>query len=386
MVAGKAFFPMITVLFVDDEPALLDVSRLYLEKTGDIKVDTCYSAEQALECLKSRTYDTIVSDYEMPGMNGISLLKTVRKIGIETPFIIFTGRGREQIVIEALNSGADFYLQKGGDPRSQFAELVHKIRLAVERSRRERALAITRYAVEKAGVPVFWFDSRGRVLYANASGCAHLGYSIQELCLLHISDLDPFFSVQEWSQFVDRLKSHEKMTLHLIMKTKGGQDMPLPFSFSWGEFGGKTIIFAFSSPRTGKEWNEIWKKGLSSYQILLADAIPLIYMEISPSGEFLFQNSAARAFFGHCNPIETRTRCTIFDFTVKGQHKSLAELLSRFRMANEEELGELSLVRHDGKTCTFLFKTGLCPDPRGFKRTYFIEIPSEAIGKNSHSP
>lgn len=247
---------MITVLFVDDEPALLDVSKLYLEKSGEIKVDTCYSAEQALECLRSQTYDAIVSDYEMPGMNGIALLKTVRNLGIETPFIIFTGRGREQIVIEALNSGADFYLQKGGDPRSQFAELVHKIRLAVERFRREGALEVTRYSVEKAGVPIFWFDSRGRVLYANESGCALLGYSIQELCLLHIGDIDPFLSLPEWAEFVERLKSHEKMELHLIMKTKERQDLSLPVSFSWGEFGGKTIIFAYSYPRTGKEENE----------------------------------------------------------------------------------------------------------------------------------
>lgn len=373
MVAWKAFFPMITVLFVDDEPALLDVSKLYLEKGGEIKVDTCYSAEQALEFLRTQTYDVIVSDYEMPGMNGITLLKTVRNLGIETPFIIFTGRGREQIVIEALNSGADFYLQKGGDPRSQFAELIHKIRLAVERFRREGALEVTRYSVEKAGVPIFWFDSRGRVLYANESGCALLGYSIQELCLLRIGDIDPFLSLPEWTQFVERLKSHEKMILHLIMMTKGGQKLPLPVSFSCGEFGGKTIIFAYSYPRTGKEENEDWKKGLSSYRHMLADAIPGIYMEVSPSGEIFFQNSTARVFFGPCDPVESRKRCTLFDLTVKGQHRSLAEVLSRIRLAGEEELVELSLVRHDGTPCTLLFKTGVCPGPRGIDGTYFIE-------------
>lgn len=365
---------MITVLFVDDEPALLDVSKLYLEKSGEIKVDTCYSAEQALECLRSQTYDVIVSDYEMPGMNGIALLKTVRNLGIETPFIIFTGRGREQIVIEALNSGADFYLQKGGDPISQFAELIHKIRLAVERFRREGALEVTRYSVEKAGVPIFWFDSRGRVLYANESGCALLGYSIQEICLLQINDIDPFLSVPEWAQFVERLKLHEKMELHLIMKTKGKQNLPLPVSFSWGEFGGKIIIFAYSYPRTVKEGHEAWKKGLSSHQHVLAEAIPGIYMEVSPSGEFFFQNSAARAFFGLRNPVESRTRCTLFDLTVNGQHRSLAEVLSRMRVAGEEELIELSLIRHDGKPCTFLFKTGVCRGPRWIDGTYFIEF------------
>ena len=56
------------------------------------------------------------------------------------PFILFTGRGREEVVIEALNSGADFYLQKGGEPVAQFKELEHKVKEAVRRARAENAL------------------------------------------------------------------------------------------------------------------------------------------------------------------------------------------------------------------------------------------------------
>jgi len=248
----EGIFPMITVLFVDDEPPLLDVSRLYLEKTGEIKVDTCYSAEQALEVLRGRVYDVIISDYEMPGMDGISFLKTVRKLGIDTPFIIFTGRGREHVVIEALNSGADFYIQKGGDPRSQFAELIHSVKLAAERFRREGALQVTRYSVERAGIPILCFNRRGNVVYANTSACAALGYSSRELCLLHAADLDPFLSPSEWSHFVDRLELHEKMTLHLVMRTKSGQDLPVPVSFSWGEFRGRALVFAYAFPRAAE--------------------------------------------------------------------------------------------------------------------------------------
>ena len=58
----------------------------------------------------------------MPGMDGIELLKRVRKSFGNVPFILFTGRGREEVVIEAINNGVDFYLQKGGDPKAQFAD------------------------------------------------------------------------------------------------------------------------------------------------------------------------------------------------------------------------------------------------------------------------
>jgi DNA-binding response OmpR family regulator len=126
---------MISVLYVDDEPVLLEVGKVYLERSGQFRVDTLASAPAALEIMKTRSYDAIVSDYQMPEMNGIAFLKTVRKTWPTLPFIIFTGRGREEVVVEALNSGADHYLQKGGEPRSQFAELGHVITRSVERKR-----------------------------------------------------------------------------------------------------------------------------------------------------------------------------------------------------------------------------------------------------------
>jgi len=122
----------ISLLYVDDDPGLLEICKLFLEQSGQIHVDLLSSAQSALEKLKSCTYDAIISDYQMPGMDGITFLKTLRSQENFIPFILFTGRGREEIVIEALNNGADFYLQKGGDPESQFAELEHKIKLVVE--------------------------------------------------------------------------------------------------------------------------------------------------------------------------------------------------------------------------------------------------------------
>lgn len=126
---------MISVLYVDDEPVLLDLAKQFLEQTNEIHVDTLDSAQEALETIRTTPYDVILSDFQMPEMNGIAFLKTVRAEHPLLPFIIFTGRGREEIVIEALNNGADHYLQKGGDPGSQFAELKHTIRRAVERKR-----------------------------------------------------------------------------------------------------------------------------------------------------------------------------------------------------------------------------------------------------------
>lgn len=126
---------MYSVLYVDDEPALLDIGRIYLEKSGHFHVDVAESVDEAIIKLKTRTYDAIVSDYQMADTDGIQFLRIIREQYRDIPFILFTGRGREEVVIEALNSGADFYLQKGGEPKSQFAELDYKIRTAIDRRR-----------------------------------------------------------------------------------------------------------------------------------------------------------------------------------------------------------------------------------------------------------
>ena len=120
----------ISVLYVDDEPGLLEIGKLFLEESG-FKVDTTVYPKEVVNLIKKNSYEAIVSDYQMPGMNGIELVKAVREEFPVLPFILFTGRGREDVVIEAINNKVDFYLQKGGNPNPQFAELAHKIRKAV---------------------------------------------------------------------------------------------------------------------------------------------------------------------------------------------------------------------------------------------------------------
>lgn len=131
---------MFTVLYVDDEPGLLEIGKLFLERDGQFNVDTITSAPAALALMDTKVYDAIIADYQMPDMDGIQFLKKVRISGNTIPFILFTGRGREEIVIQALNEGADFYLQKGGDPLVQFTELAHQVRQAVQQRRAEASI------------------------------------------------------------------------------------------------------------------------------------------------------------------------------------------------------------------------------------------------------
>ncbi len=130
----------IRILYVDDELGLLEIAKLYLEESGEFSVTTIDSVSAALDLLGKEKFDVIISDYQMPGKDGIQFLVEVRTRFGKIPFILFTGKGREEVVIQAINSGADFYLQKGGEPESQFAELSHKTHSAISRKRADEAL------------------------------------------------------------------------------------------------------------------------------------------------------------------------------------------------------------------------------------------------------
>ncbi|MCU0632899.1 MAG: response regulator [Methanolinea sp.] len=176
---------MISVLYVDDEPDLLDLGKVFLQREKDFSVDTFQSAPQALDRISTHTYDAIVSDYLMPGMDGLTLLKKIRGSGNPVPFIMFTGRGREEVVVEAFTSGASFYLQKGGNPVVQFAELSHKIRQAVEKRRAEERVRQMQWewehifnAVEN---PITVLAPDHRIIAANRATLEALGLAEAEV-------------------------------------------------------------------------------------------------------------------------------------------------------------------------------------------------------------
>ena len=130
----------IRALLVDDDAAYLEVLRFFLEREGSIESETATSAREALDMLSKKEYDAIVSDYLMPDMDGLELLKIIRLQGKDVPFIMLTGRGREDVAIQAINSGADFYIQKGGDPKAQYADLSNMIKRSAQQRRAESSV------------------------------------------------------------------------------------------------------------------------------------------------------------------------------------------------------------------------------------------------------
>jgi len=117
------------ILHVDDDETFLFLAEKYFQKyASDFKLFQAMSANDGLAIIEKEQLDAIVCDFQMPVKDGLELLQELRNSGNQIPFIIFTGRGREEIAIEALNLGANYYVKKGGDAESQYVELIHIIR------------------------------------------------------------------------------------------------------------------------------------------------------------------------------------------------------------------------------------------------------------------
>ncbi|CCQ36192.1 receiver box response regulator [Natronomonas moolapensis 8.8.11] len=128
------------VLLVDDDPSLADLMASQLADIGDrfsIRVET--DPSDALEAVETGRFDCVVSDHHMPRMTGLELLRYVREMDPDLPFILFTARGSEEIASEAVSEGVTDYFRKrrGSD---QWHVLANRIENAAARYRAEEAV------------------------------------------------------------------------------------------------------------------------------------------------------------------------------------------------------------------------------------------------------
>ncbi|OLS27043.1 MAG: Sporulation kinase A [Candidatus Heimdallarchaeota archaeon LC_3] len=166
------FSPIIEILHVDDEEHFLELTKIYLEenlnKNYSFHVETVSNPVNVIEMLSKKKYDVLLSDYQMPSLDGLKLYKKIQEKDIQIPFIIFTGKGREEIVIKALNLGVDGYITKGSDVESQYQELAHSIISIVKYKRTEEALHLSESKTQAMlnAIPdlLLTFDEKGTIL------------------------------------------------------------------------------------------------------------------------------------------------------------------------------------------------------------------------------
>jgi len=222
------------ILFVDDEPGILEQAKIFLEDLNKkININTVSSAEHGLMEINKNDYDSIISDYQMSGMDGLDFLREIRARGINIPFIMFTGRGREEVAIKALNLGANNYIQKGGNPRVQFELLADVIDQEVRLYRGEKARFNLASIVESSQNAIISKDLDGYIKSWNKGAEQIYGYTEDEVIGKHISIITPEGSEKEIDDILDTVRKGKKVKPYeTVRKTKEGGEIHISLTVS----------------------------------------------------------------------------------------------------------------------------------------------------------
>ncbi|NIO37206.1 PAS domain S-box protein [Candidatus Bathyarchaeota archaeon] len=224
------------VLIVDDERDFLKMAKECLESRGNFRAETALSVEDAMRKLKKKNYEVIISDYVMPSKNGLEFLRDLRSSGNNVPFIIFTGKGREEVAIKALNLGASQYLNKNGDPETVYGQLAHSVRQVVQRkSARDRLRASEeryRNLFEMAPDGIVTLDMKGVITSCNAAVMRLTGYYRDEVVGKHFSELG----------FLNSTDAPRYLALFASI-LRGEQ--PKPFEVTWHNKNGTSHVSEF---------------------------------------------------------------------------------------------------------------------------------------------
>jgi len=213
------------VLHVDDDPQFADLTETSLERENDhFTVETAHSAEDALEMIDDRPPDCVVSDYDLPGQDGVALLRSVRDERPDLPFILLTGKGSEAVASEAISAGVTGYLRKqSGD--EMYELLADRITDEVSRHRERTNY---RELFNKADIGLVIDDPEtGTILDANRTYADIVGYDRERIIGKNPAELSPgdsFYSESDAAQLIDDAIERGPKTFEWPHETENGDE------------------------------------------------------------------------------------------------------------------------------------------------------------------
>jgi|GEM_PF-3328482 DNA-binding response OmpR family regulator len=177
----------VQVLLVEDDDDHADLAMLMLARSpvAEFTVDRVASGQEALEQAAGKRYDALLLDYYLHDGDGLTLLEELRSVGVETPALLLTGLGSEEIAARALRARADDYLPK--DEGLSGDTLARTVRAMVERHRLREELAVAREQAARAEAAV----ATGKAVAHDLATPLSLVVGLAELLLRDEPNLSP---------------------------------------------------------------------------------------------------------------------------------------------------------------------------------------------------
>lgn len=238
-------------MVVDDDSDVDETTALMLDERG-LEVTTETDPWAVLDAIGDRL-SCVVSDYQMPEMDGLEFLELVRAEDPDLPFILFTGRGSEEIASEAIEAGVDDYLQKGR--QEQYDRLANCVESAIENYHNKRAVRKRRRQFEtifeNAFDGIFILDVDNAVIVAaNPRACELLEYSYEALVGTDIAEIHPEGYEAYLKVGRTLIETDSCRRVQSICYTRNGDSVPSDITAAPMEYDDETFLLTIMRPRS----------------------------------------------------------------------------------------------------------------------------------------
>jgi len=292
------------ILYVDDNRIAVEVSKQILTMENNFEIETASSVDEAFQKIERQPFDAVISDYEMPQKNGLDFLKELRQQQNDIPFILFTGKGREEVVVTALNLGADSYIYKNGLPEAVYCELADAIKKTVKRKKAEASLVESEEKFRKVfaiGHDAFLISTleESTIIDVNERFTEMFGFTKQEVIGKTAIELGLWANLFEREKITNDLKSKRKLeNLELSCRRKSGELFHILLSVSLLEANNQQLLLSTAKDLSASKNTENALKESEAKFRHLAEESPNIIFIIKQS-RIVYANKKGEEITGY---------------------------------------------------------------------------------------
>lgn len=361
----------ISILHVDDDPNFGKMAARFLKRENDrFEIDATESANAALELLSKENFDCIVSDYQMPGLNGIEFLRNVRENHPDLPFILFTGKGSEQVASEAISAGVTDYLQKETGTE-QYEILANRIQNVVMNY---RAQTNYREMFEKMpdGVTLHDTDS-GALIDTNEEFCDMLGYTREELLALNFeelhADVEPY-TIERAEEYIHKAATEGPQTFEWLDQRKDGGLLPVEVNLRLSTIDGQERILAVVRDISDRKEQE------ERFEALIDHSNDVITV-VDDSGMITYQSPSVERILGY--PPDELIGTALFEYVHPEDLGRVSGAFTEFVESREKTTKQIEF-RFQHKDGTWVWLESIGSNQRADKLDGFV-VNSRDISK-----
>lgn len=225
---------VIKIVHIDKDKEFLNLISSHLQAQGnEFQTQSYTSVKPVLSKIKDDFYDIILSEYDLDEMNVLELLNKTRNHGTYSSFIVLTNQTNKENIINALNAGIEFYIEKSPNLKNLFLQLNNALHQAYAKRQLDIQILHQLGILEMMNEGIIQADNFGNIIYVNSKFLEMVEYNRKEILGKVVSELYSMLENHKLMQEIDLIFTQKGSNLYILpIITKSGKNIWLQVSIS----------------------------------------------------------------------------------------------------------------------------------------------------------